>query len=304
MQYTAHYNLKKPDGNDTYDESNDNANMDAIDTQMKANADAAAAAQTSANSAQTAANAAIPTTEIGAANGVAGLDVNRNVPLANLGNVPPVNPATTTTAGIVKTTGTSGVAVTTDDQVYEHTARTDQSNTFTSAQTAPAFAASGLNGLPTPLRIVGSASTGGAPTSGTYQKGDVMIDFSLREIWLCTVSGTPGTWQSVNSAFATNASELNGQPASYYAAASSIPTNAMSAVSGGTKVQSGQVYYSTAAQSGTVTFPVAFTSAPVVIAISDERLSDVYLPSTPTTTGFTWNSGYSINNLWWIAIGQ
>lgn len=45
MQTTTNYMLKKPDPSDAYDKANDNANMDTIDTQMKANADAAAAAQ-------------------------------------------------------------------------------------------------------------------------------------------------------------------------------------------------------------------------------------------------------------------
>lgn len=49
MQSTTHYALKKPDSNDTYNKANDNANMDAIDTQIYANAQAASTAQTTAN---------------------------------------------------------------------------------------------------------------------------------------------------------------------------------------------------------------------------------------------------------------
>lgn len=67
MENTTHYSLKKPDGNDTYDVQNDNDNMDAIDAQMYANAQAASAAQSAANAAQTKANAALPSTSYTAA---------------------------------------------------------------------------------------------------------------------------------------------------------------------------------------------------------------------------------------------
>lgn len=40
---TTNYNLKKPDGTDNYNIQDHNDNMDAIDAQMKANANAAAA---------------------------------------------------------------------------------------------------------------------------------------------------------------------------------------------------------------------------------------------------------------------
>lgn len=46
MQTTPNYGLKKYELNDTADLTQMNTNMDTIDAQMKANADAAAAAQT------------------------------------------------------------------------------------------------------------------------------------------------------------------------------------------------------------------------------------------------------------------
>ncbi|MFB5192803.1 hypothetical protein [Alicyclobacillus fastidiosus] len=58
MQQTTHYALNKPDPNDSYNKANDNANMDTIDAQMYANAQAASAAQTAADNAQSTANAA------------------------------------------------------------------------------------------------------------------------------------------------------------------------------------------------------------------------------------------------------
>ena len=48
---TTNYRLIKPDGSDKYDISVQNGNMDQIDTQMKANADAVAIAKNTADAA-------------------------------------------------------------------------------------------------------------------------------------------------------------------------------------------------------------------------------------------------------------
>jgi hypothetical protein len=40
-----------------------------------------------------------------------------------------------------------------------------------------------------------STSVAGAPTTGTYVRGDTWLD-SLNVLWVCTVGGTPGTWVS------------------------------------------------------------------------------------------------------------
>lgn len=50
----------------------------------------------------------------------------------------------------------------------------------------------GDNGL-SPMRIRGRKTTTGAPTTGTWAIGDVVMD-SAKVWWLCTVAGTPGTW--------------------------------------------------------------------------------------------------------------
>lgn len=54
------------------------------------------------------------------------------------------------------------------------------------------FLATGLTGLVHQSRLVG-ASTGGAPSSGTFVQGDFFIDYNAK-VWVCTVGGTPGTW--------------------------------------------------------------------------------------------------------------
>lgn len=54
------------------------------------------------------------------------------------------------------------------------------------------FAASGNTGAANATRLMG-ATAGGAPTSGTFNLGDIVVD-QLGALWLCTVAGTPGTW--------------------------------------------------------------------------------------------------------------
>jgi hypothetical protein len=48
--------------------------------------------------------------------------------------------------------------------------------------------------------VVGS--TTGAPTSGTAVKGQLYAD-SAGTWWVCTVAGTPGTWQNVAKSYAS-----------------------------------------------------------------------------------------------------
>lgn len=59
----------------------------------------------------------------------------------------------------------------------------------------PNFTAVKLNGLSpgSTLRFVGRHTSAGAPGSGTWQLGDVMVDLN-GVLWLCTAAGTPGTW--------------------------------------------------------------------------------------------------------------
>ncbi|UOF90753.1 pyocin knob domain-containing protein [Fodinisporobacter ferrooxydans] len=87
---------------------------------------------------------AIPTTAEAAANGVATLDATGNVPASQLGNVPVVPLASTTTPGKVQVStapvsGQNPVAVATTDPVYQNAARKDQANTFTANQTVNAI---------------------------------------------------------------------------------------------------------------------------------------------------------------------
>lgn len=73
---------------------------------------------------------------------------------------------------------------------------------------APAVQAGGINGLGS-LRFVGTTN-GGAPTSGTYQTGDVALDLNSLVVWVCTSGGSPGTWQGF-SYLRTDSSAPNPQ---------------------------------------------------------------------------------------------
>lgn len=64
----------------------------------------------------------------------------------------------------------------------------------------------GLSGTGAAMRIVG-ATTSGAPVSGTFSVGDVVLDLTGKW-WICTGAGTPGTWTqasgSMNNPMTTN----------------------------------------------------------------------------------------------------
>lgn len=54
----------------------------------------------------------------------------------------------------------------------------------------------GLAGAQQPTRYVG-ATTGGAPTTGAFLAGDFVLDTANGVIWICTLAGSPGTWQNI-----------------------------------------------------------------------------------------------------------
>lgn len=66
------------------------------------------------------------------------------------------------------------------------------SATFTGEVTVLDLKPSGLTGAVAASRYVG-ATASGAPTSGTFAKGDFIVD-QTGKIWICTTAGTPGTW--------------------------------------------------------------------------------------------------------------
>jgi len=68
---------------------------------------------------------------------------------------------------------------------------------FTGTVTAAILALTGQAGASQSTRIAGATSAG-APATGTFQVGDVVID-RTGVLWICTAAGTPGTWKAVQN---------------------------------------------------------------------------------------------------------
>ncbi len=62
----------------------------------------------------------------------------------------------------------------------------------------------GPTGATAATRYAG-ATASGAPASGTFLKGDFIID-QTGKVYICTVSGSPGTWVSAASGAGTGSS--------------------------------------------------------------------------------------------------
>jgi hypothetical protein len=71
------------------------------------------------------------------------------------------------------------------------------STAWDEAHDVDALAPSGLTGATAASRYVG-ATTGGAPTSGTFSVGDYVLD-RTGKIWVCVTAGTPGSWIDVGA---------------------------------------------------------------------------------------------------------
>ena len=68
--------------------------------------------------------------------------------------------------------------------------------TFTGEVSVPDIKVTGLTGATAgTTRLVG-VTAAGAPTSGTFQAGDVVAD-QTGTFWVCITGGTPGTWTNV-----------------------------------------------------------------------------------------------------------
>ncbi|HET8627454.1 MAG TPA: hypothetical protein VFL91_08540 [Thermomicrobiales bacterium] len=77
--------------------------------------------------------------------------------------------------------------------VSHHTAHeSGGGDAFTGIVPGEAFAPTGLTGATAASRYVG-ATASGAPTTGTFNKGDFVLDQS-GSAWVCTTAGSPGTW--------------------------------------------------------------------------------------------------------------
>ena len=75
--------------------------------------------------------------------------------------------------------------------------------------TSTVIEATGLPGTSGTSRFVGGSSTGGPPTTGTFQLGDYVVD-STGAIWICTTAGSPGTWTQAGGGFAERLMYMGG----------------------------------------------------------------------------------------------
>lgn len=110
---------------------------------------------------------------------------------------------------------------------------------------ASALSPSGLSGSGAAARLVGGTASG-APTTGTFEIGDVSVDQS-GNLYVCTAAGTPGTWKSVATL-----------PAATSAPATNPPV-------------SGTVYQNTGAQDVEFSIPVTYsptTTAAATLAVA------------------------------------
>lgn len=55
----------------------------------------------------------------------------------------------------------------------------------------------GLTGAANTSRLAGATTAGGPPTSGSFTTGDIVEDQLFGTLWICTASGSPGTWVPV-----------------------------------------------------------------------------------------------------------
>ncbi|WP_436663537.1 hypothetical protein ACOALA_13415 [Alicyclobacillus acidoterrestris] len=244
-------------------------------------------------------DAYVTVSEVGQPGGVASLDNNGHVPPDQIN----ISTATTTDPGSVLVSaspeeGQQPVAVSTTDPVYENAARKDEDNAFTAKQTFGA-------GFDVPTGQTGTVE-------GTLQAGSGGVIHATNAD---NLGGNAPSYFLAATAQAADSAKLNGQPASYYATASAV-SNAQSTansalstanaaaqvLSGGKKIQSGSLYIPIgSAGSYSVTFPIAFSSAPVIVNFGG---GNTYAPSNITTTGFTTGSSSSGTTIYWIAIGN
>ena len=170
---------------------------------------------------------------------------------------------------------------------------------FANEVLAPDLSISGLPGAVNANRKVG-ATTGGAPTSGTFVVGDEIVDRN-GQTWVCTVAGTPGTWRRTDGWFGLGTTQLGTAPT----LSSRLLLQASSSV--GTTDANGLL---------TIIYPVAFPNGVLCIlagngdnANSQSMVQVIHANVTGSQfqVGVLTNTGAPVNTLLvridWLAIG-
>lgn len=120
------------------------------------------------------------------------------VPAANLvgGPIPAavLPPANSTTPGILE----SAQNPASGDPIAVITNPASQAGqSINGPLTVTDLSVAGMTGAQTQSRYVGAVS-GAAPTTGTFDVGDFVIDVTNLTLWICTAAGSPGTWSNFN----------------------------------------------------------------------------------------------------------
>lgn len=157
----------------------------------------------------------------------------------------------------------------------------------------------GLPGAQNASRYVG-ATTGGAPSSGTFAVGDWIVDRTNAVIYECITAGTPGTWRRTDGVFGVGGSYA-GSPTDNTRILTQFETKVILTSA------SGQV---------NISFPHTFPNNVITILVScgDSNVNESMIQiiaTTVSTTGFSAivlnNSGVAINTqnirINWLAIG-
>lgn len=96
--------------------------------------------------------------------------------------------------------------------------------TMTGELAVPDLKVLGLTGATAASRYAG-ATASGAPVSGTFAAGDVVVD-QTGKVWICTAAGTPGTWTAAGAQLDSTASDFQPSPGVASAGTSSLGARA------------------------------------------------------------------------------
>lgn len=138
-----------------------------------------------------------------------------------------------------------------------------------------------LTGATAATRDVGG-TTSGAPSTGSFLKGDVVVD-QTGAIWICTTAGSPGTWTSVTNGLAALASPtFTGTPAAPTATAGTNTTQVATTAF----VAASFAPLASPALTGTPTVPTATAGTNTTQAASTAFVATSFAPlASPTLTG-------------------
>lgn len=157
-------------------------------------------------------------------------------------------------------------------------------------ETSTAFAPAGLAGAVAASRYAG-ATASGAPVSGTFAVGDIVVD-QTGAFWICTTAGTPGTWTKIPG-MGSFSNQLQG--------------NGYQKLPSGLIIQWGTFSNTGNVNGTTVPFPIQFPNALLGLTVTPVD------SSLGTTTAEAWVTGSNVSNFYlrssgnfnssWIAVG-